>query len=161
MSEKEAREKLRLFSEQHLSDVVINIFVALLIWLFGVLVFLPAAIQILPQRIPLAISLIVLIGFTVFIVKAINNGLLRLLDLSSDVITYDYRNWKKTQITIEKLKPTIKSIIYIISLIILYLLYSPLLQTIHPALNGLILIPIILWIMWNTLKIINATLLEK
>jgi hypothetical protein len=161
MNEKESREKLLSSSKQHLPNVVTNLFVALLIWLFGILVFLPAANRILPQRIPLAASLIVLIGFTIFIVRAINNGLPLLLDLTSNILAYDYKNWRKTKIPIEKLKPTIKSIIYAITLLILYLLYSPMLLTIHPSLNGLVLLPIVLWIMWTILKIINMTLLEQ
>lgn len=161
MSETEAREKLQSVSKQHLPNVVKNLFVAFLIWLFGVLVFLPAANQILPQRIPLAVSLVILFGFSIFIVRAINNGLNLLLDSASDVIAYDYKKWRKTSISIEKLQLTIKSVIYAVSLLIVYLLYSPLLITIHPSLNGLVLIPIVLWILWTTLKIINMMLIEK
>jgi hypothetical protein len=161
MSEKEAREKLLSSSKQHLPDVVTNLFVSLLIWLFGVLVFLPAANQILPQRIPLAASLIILIGFTTFIVRAINNGLPLLLDSASEVVTYSINNRRKTQLSTGKLQPTIKSIIYAFFLLILYLLYSPLLITIHPSLNGLVLIPLVLWILWTTMKIINTILIEN
>jgi hypothetical protein len=161
MSEKEAKEKLLSVSRQHLPNVVINLFVALLIWLFGVLVFLPAANQILPQRIPLAASLIILIGFSIFIVRAINSGLKSLLDSSASVMAYDYRNWKKSKISIEKLQTTARHVIYITVTLIFYLLYSPLIITIHPALNGLVLIPIILWIMWTILKIINIVFLEN
>lgn len=161
MSEKEAKEKLLAISRQHLPNVATNLFVALLIWLFGVLVFIPAANQILPQRIPLAASLIVLIGFTIFIARAISKGLPSLLDSTSNVIAFDYKKWKKTQMHIEKLKRIMKAVIHSVSILILYLLYSPFLLTIHPSLNGLLLIPLILWIMWTALKIINTTLLEK
>jgi hypothetical protein len=161
MSEKEAREELQSVSKEHLPNVVTNLFVAFLIWLFGVLVFLPAANQILPQRIPLAVSLIILIGFTIFVVRTINEGLPKLMDSASNVMAYNYINWKKSQLSIEKLQPTIKSIFIAIALLTLYLSYSPLLITIHPSLNGLVLIPIVLWILWTTLKIINIILIEK
>jgi hypothetical protein len=161
MSEKEAREELQSVSKEYLPNVVTNLFVAFLIWLFGVLVFLPAANQILPQRIPLAVTLVILIGFTIFVARAINNGLSKLLDSASNVMAYDYINWRKTQFSIEKLRPTIKSIIITVTLLTFYLLYSPLLITIHPSLNGLVLIPIVLWILWTTLKIINMMLIEK
>jgi hypothetical protein len=161
MSEKEAREELQLVSKKYLPNVVTNLLVAFLIWLFGVLVFLPAANQILPQRIPLAVSLVILIGFTIFITRTINKGLPKLMDSASNVIAYDYINWRKTQLAIEKLQPTIKSIILAVASLTLYLLYSPLLITVHPSLNGLVLIPIVLWILWTTVKIINMILVEK
>jgi hypothetical protein len=161
MSEKEAREELQSVSKEHLPNVVTNLLVAFLIWLFGVLVFLPAANQILPQRIPLTVSLVILIGFTIFVVRTINNGLPTLIDSASNVMAYDYINWRKTQFSIEKIQPTIKSIFIAVALLTFYLSYSPLLITIHPSLNGLVLIPIVLWILWTTLKIINMILIEK
>lgn len=161
MSEKEAREELQSISKEYLPNVVTNLFVAFLIWLFGVLVFLPAANQILPQRIPLAVSLVILIGFTIFVIRTINNGLPKLMNSASNVMAYDYINWRKTQLSVEKLQPAIKSIFIAVALLTLYLLYSPLLITLHPSLNGLVLIPIVLWILWTTLKIINMILVEK
>jgi hypothetical protein len=161
MSEKEAREELQSVSKEYLPNVVTNLFVAFLIWLFGVLVFLPAANQILPQRIPLAVSLVILIGFTIFVIRTINKGLPKLINSASNVMAYDYINWRKTQFSIKKLQPTIKSIFAVVTLLTLYLLYSPLLITVHPSLNGLVLIPIVLWSLWTTLKIINMILVEK
>jgi hypothetical protein len=161
MSETEARQKLFSVAKEKLSDVAANLLVALLIWLFGTLVFIPAANEILPQRIPLAISLVILIGFTVFVVRAVNNGLNLVFDSAANVIAYDYKNWKKSKIPIENLKKTAKSLVYIIALITFYLLYSPFLLTIHPALNGLMLIPVILWTLWTIMNIINTTVLEK
>jgi hypothetical protein len=161
MSEIQAREKLKSVSEQHLPDILTNLSIAFVIWLFGVLVFLPAAYQILPQRIPLATSLIILIGFSIFIARAIDKGLPILLDSASKVLVYDYKKRRKSQLSNQKLQPIIKSIVSITSLIILYLLYSPLLYPIHPSLNGLVLIPIILWIMWSTIRIINTLLVAK
>jgi hypothetical protein len=161
MSEKEVKEEFQSVSNEHLPNVVTNLFVAFLIWLFGVLVFLPAANQIHPQRIPLAVSLVILIGFTIFVVRAINHGLPKLIDSASIVMTYDYKNWRKSQLSIEKLHPTIKSICIAIALLTLYLLYSPLLITIHPSLNGLVLIPIVLWILWTILKNIKSMSIDK
>jgi len=161
MSENEARENLISVSREHLPDVVINVFVALLIWLFGVLVFLPAAYQILPRGIPLASSIIILIGVSVFVVRAFNSGLTSLLDSTSNVLACDYKNWKKPKLSIEKLQTTVRNMVYVVAALILYLLYSPFLLTIHPSLNGLVLIPVILWIFWTILKTVNTILLDK
>jgi len=161
LSEKEAKENLNTKAKKHLSQVITNLFAALIIWLFGVLVFIPAAKQILPQRIPLATSLIILIAFTIFIIKTINSGLEPLLNSTSNVIAFKYKSWKKPKTPIKNLQSTIKHMLYISATLLIYLLYSPFLITINPALNGLVLIPIILWIMWTTLKIINTLTLEK
>jgi hypothetical protein len=161
MSEKEAREKLLSLSKKCLPEVLVYIFVAVLIWLFGTLVFLPAANQILPWRIPLATSLIILVAFTIFIVKAYNSGLVPLLESTSNVLAYEYKNWKKSKTSIDKLQPAVLNSLYVSTILAIYLLYSPLLTTIHPALNGLMFIPIILWIMWTIFKTLTNLLFEK
>ena len=161
MSEREAREKLISVSREHLPVTLMDIFIALLIWLFGVLVFLPAAYQITPRGVPLAISIIVLIGFSVFVIRAINSGLIVILDSTSNVLAYKYNRWKNPKLSIEKLKDTFKNVVYVVAALILYLLYSPFLLTIHPSLNGLVLITVILWIFWTTLKTVNTILLNQ
>lgn len=161
MNEREAREMLISVSREHLSVTLMDIFVALLIWLFGLLVFLPAAYQITPKGVPLAISIIVLIGFSVFVIRAINSGLIVLLDSTSNVLAYKYKSWKKPKISIEKLKDIFKNVVYVAVALILYLLYSPFLLTIHPSLNGLVLITVIIWIFWVTLKTVNIMLLNQ
>ena len=160
MSEMEAREKLISVSREHLPATLVNVFIALLIWLFGVLVFLPAAYQITPRGVPLAISIIVLIGFSVFVIRAVNSGLILLLDSTSNVLAYKYKRWKNPKLSIEKLKDTFKNVVYVVAALILYLLYSPFLLTMHPSLNGLVLITVILWIFWTTLKTVNTMLLN-
>ena len=161
MSEREAREMLISVSCEHLSVTLMDIFVALLIWLFGLLVFLPAAYQITPRGVPLAIGIIVLIGFSVFVIRAVNSGLILLLDSTSNVLAYKYKIWKNPKLSIEKLKDTFKNVVYVVAALILYLLYSPFLLTIHPALNGLVLITVILWIFWTALKTVNTMLLNQ
>ena len=161
MSEMEAREKLISVSREHLPATLMNIFIAMLIGLFSVLVFLPAAYQITPRGVPLAIGIIVLIGFSVFVIRAVNSGLILLLDSTSNVLAYKYKIWKNPKLSIEKLKDTFKNVVYVVAALILYLLYSPFLLTIHPSLNGLVLITVILWIFWTTLKTVNTMLLNQ
>ena len=160
MSENQARENLISVSKEHLPATLMNIFVALLIWLFGELVFLPAAYQISSRGTPLVVSMIILIGFTIFVIRAFNSGLLLLLDSLSNVLSYEYKNWRKSRLTIDKLQKVAKNSVYVIAVLTFYLLYSPFLVAIHPALNGLVLIPIILWIFWTLFKTVNVLLLD-
>jgi len=159
MSENEARENLISVSREHLPDTLINLFVALLIWLFGILVFLPAAYSISPRGLPLLCSLIILVGFSLFIFRSFD-GLQPLLNSTSDFLAYVYIRRRNAKVQVERLKTASRSISYVITALILYLLYSPFLVAIHPALNGLVLIPIILWIFWTLFKTVNVLLLD-
>jgi hypothetical protein len=159
MSEKETRNKLISTAREHLSNTLINLSTAVLIWLFGALVFLPAAYMIAPVGLPLACSLILLIGFSIFIFKAFG-GLRLLLEATSDVLAYEYMRRRKAKIPIEQLKTAVRCIIYVVVALILYALYSSFLVAIHPSLSGLVLITIILWIFWMLFKAVNAVLLD-
>ena len=159
MSENQARENLISVSKEHLPATLMNIFMALLIWLFGILVFLPAAYSIAPRGLPLLCSLIILVGFSLFVFRSFD-GLRPLLNSTSDFLAYVYIRRRNAKVQVERLKTASRPIIYVITALILYLLYSPFLVVIHPALNGLVLIPIILWIFWTLFKTVNVLLLD-
>jgi hypothetical protein len=159
MSEKETRDKLISTAREHLPSTLINFSTAVLIWLFGALVFLPAAYRISPVGLPLACSLILLIGFSIFVFKAFG-GFRLLLEATSDVLAYEYMRRRKTKIPIERLKTTVRCVIYVVVALILYALYSSFLAAIHPSLSGLVLITIVLWIFWMLFKAVNAVLLD-
>lgn len=160
MSEGEAREKLISIAREHLPSTLINLSTAALIWLFGALVFLPAAYRIEPRGVPLACSLILLIGFSIFVFKALG-GLRLLLESTSDVLAYEYMRRRKAKFPIEKLKTVIKCIIFAVAALILYALYSSFLAAIHPSLSGLVLILVVLWIFWMLFKTVNTVLLDR
>ncbi|MDH5770966.1 MAG: hypothetical protein OEZ25_06740 [Candidatus Bathyarchaeota archaeon] len=160
MSEREARDKLISIAREHLPSTLVKLFTAVLIWLFGALVFLPAAYRIVPVGLPLACGLILLIGFSIFVFKAFG-GLRLLLESTSDVLAYEYMRRRKVKIPIERLKTVVRCIIYVVAALILYALYSPFLAAIHPSLSGLVLVLIVLWIFWMLFKSVNAVLLVK
>jgi len=157
MSEREARDKLVSVAREHLPDTLINLFTAMLIWLFGALVFLPAAYRIAPGGLPLACGVILLVGFSIFIFKGFT-GLRPLLESASDVLAYEYTRWRKAKFPLQRLKTVVECLIYVVVALILYALYSPFLATIHPSLNGLVLITVILWICWMLFKTVNTVL---
>jgi len=158
MSEREARDKLISIAREHLPSTLINLSTAVLIWLFGVLVFLPAAYRIAPKGLPLACGLILLVGFSIFVFKAF--GELRLLlESTPDVLAYEYIRRRKAKIPVERLRTVVRCIIYVVVALILYALYSPFLAAIHPSLSGLVLVTIVLWIFWTLFKTVNVALL--
>ena len=158
MSEREARNKLISIAREHLPSTLINLSTAVLIWLFGVLVFLPAAYRIAPRELPLACGLILLVGFSIFVFKAFG-GLRLLLESTPDVLAYEYIRRRKAKIPVERLTTVVRCIIYVVAALILYALYSPFLVAIHPSLSGLVLVTIVLWIFWTLFKTVNVALL--
>ena len=157
MSEREARDKLISIAREHLPSTVINLSTAVLIWLFGVLVFLPAAYMITPRELPIACGVILLVGLSIFVFKAFG-GLRLLLESTPDVLAYEYIRRRKAKIAVERLGTVVRCIIYVVAALILYALYSPFLAAIHPPLSGLALVTIVLWIFWMSFKTINAAL---
>jgi len=158
MSGREARDKLISIAREHLPSTVINLSTAVLIWLFGVLVFLPAAYRIAPRELSLACGLILLVGFSIFVFKALG-GLRLLLESTPDVLAYEYIRRRKAKIPVERLRTVVRCIIYVVVALILYALYSPFLAAIHPSLSGLVLVTIVLWIFWTLFKTVNVALL--
>lgn len=155
MSEREeARVRAELASalKRLLPDTLTNLLTAALIWLFGVLVYLPAAGRITPVGLPLACALILLAAFSVFIFKAFG-GLRLLLEAASDILARRYMKWRKeTEMPMERLRAMARCAVFIATALILYALYSPFLSAIHPSLAGLVLIPIVLWILLMLLR---------
>jgi hypothetical protein len=151
MNGKEARVELISTAREHLPNTLINLSTAVLIWLFGALVFLPAAYRVERTALPLLCSLILLIGFSIFVFKA-SSGLRRLLETTSNVLAYEYTRRKEAKIPMERLQTLVKCIIYVVAILIICALYSPLLAAIHPSLTGLILIPVLIWIFWMSFR---------
>lgn len=153
-----ARTKEAATSKEHIPEMAVNLSVAGLIWLFGVLVFLPMAVRIDPAGLPVLISLIILSFFSFFLIKGLQ-GLGKVLDMASGVLAYEWtrrRKGKKEKNLKERTERRIKVALQVATIVIVYLLYSPLLATIHPSINGIAIILSILGILG-----IIFTLLEK
>ncbi len=131
---------------------------ALILWLFGVLVFIPMA-NAIDKKVGLLCSLIIFIVFTVQIIKsfipytkvvnAFSFLLMRKFAGESKVKLDDYNFYR--------------NLFHIVYLIILYCMYFPLLINLHPGLSGLALIIVIAWItilLVNSSKVIGRKILD-
>lgn len=126
--------------------------VALLIWLFGVLVFIPMANSI--NRITgFFCSLVIFVAFSILIYKSIS-GFQKTIDAFSALLAKKYV--KRLKIKIEESMTLFKNAASVIFTLILYLLYLPLLINLHPAISGIVLILILLWILFLVLKILST-----
>jgi len=151
---------LRFIVENYLPDMLINLSTAILIWLFGVLFFIPTALSVEPSNLPILVGLIVLASFTFFLSKSVK-GLLTLIpplvDRLAKKIAQKDRNGRSIKFISWRTEKIIRAFVYSALIVAFYLLYMPLLNLISVQINGLILIIVILWVLWILLKEIILT----
>lgn len=141
---------LKDYIKTHGGSIVHLLLSAFLMWLFGNLVFIPIAVS-LSWQAEIFCSLIFFIVFTVLIVRALPS-LKKLIDTFSVFPARKYI--LKRGLSYEESVVVSKQVLYMISLVILYLLYLPFLSNFHPAVNGIALILVLIWIFFSTLRIL-------
>lgn len=135
---------------------IVNLTIAALIWLFGVLVFLPLAKDINPKNLPILITLTVFLAFSIFLIRGLK-GLSSILDVASKSIASELN--KKGKLADIK-EERIRMILETASLVLIYMLYSPLLSSIHPSINGIAIILTLLAVLWTVIKKRDTTTLQ-
>lgn len=144
-TEGKANLKRDLVVSKILPEIAVNLSAALLIWLFGVLVFIPIALGIDPARLLLPCSLIILLGFSFFLFRGLR-GLRDVLDAASEVLAYKWAR-RRRRSRLEEVERKVRAALYSATILIFYLLYSPLLAGIHPSINGVAVILVILGVL--------------
>lgn len=148
------REDIENFQEclkTYGAETVQNLLAAFLIWLFGNLVFVPLA-NTLNWQTKAFCSLTFFIAFTLLVTRALPN-LKKLIDTFSIFPARKYSTRKK--LSYENSLILFRHILYIISIIIIYLLYFPFLTNFHPSISGIVLILMLIWIFFLTLRILT------
>lgn len=128
-----------------LHSTFVDLCIALLIWLFGVLVFLPLADEIDPRGLSILVSLIVFSAFTLFLARSLN-GLRTVLDAAST------RLWDRLEKKRRMNQKNIRNLLKATAIVAIYLLYSPLLTTFHSSINGIVIIITLLAVLWTILR---------
>jgi len=126
---------------------------AMLIWLFGVLVFIPMASSI-GWNAELVCTLIVLVAFTILVSGAIS-GFKILIDAFSVFPARKYLI--KRGLAKENAIVVSKQILYMFSIVVLYLLYFPFLVRLHPAFSGIVLVLVVIFVFLLALKTLHAS----
>ena len=113
----------------------------MLIWLFGVLVFIPLAISI-GQQTTVLVTIAFFAAFTILIARALP-GLKDLIDSFCALPARKYS--RKLDLDFEKSLLLFRQLSYIVGSLVLYLLYYPFLSAFHPAISGLVLVLVLIW----------------
>ena len=117
----------------------------LLIWIFGVAVFLPMASIYVPDWGSL-IATVFIIVLTYFLFSAVKNSE-PIFEYVSERLTNYYLNWRKIDSTNQGYaRKIVKKTLKISLIILIYFIYRPLIWVANPVLAGLALIIIILLI---------------
>ena len=132
------RRSLELYGEK----TFYNLSSAFLIWLFGVLVFIPLAGSI-NRETEILCNLIFLVAFTLLTVWSLP-GLKKIVDSFSTLIAKKYG--LKGGLNFESLTAIFRRVSYIILIVVFYLLYSPFLMKFHSSINGIALILVLIWV---------------
>jgi len=135
----------------NLPEAMINLCAAVLIWLFGVLVFLPLADGIDPTRLSVLVSLIIFSALSLFLIKGLGE-LTNALGPVSEVLAEEWIHRRKARKGREGIRTRTRVVLEAAIIIAVYLLYSPLLARIHPSVNGIAAIIALLGILFVLLK---------
>ena len=143
------KQALRLYGAKTLQLLLS----AMLIWLFGVLVFMPMASSI-GWNAELICTLIVLVAFTILVSRAIP-GFKNLVDAFSVFPARKYLI--KRGLAKENAIVVSNHSLYMLSIVVLYLLYFPFFARLHPAFNGIVFILVVLFVFFLALKTLRVS----
>lgn len=136
--------------DEDLPQTVVYLSTSALVWLFGVLVFLPLAEEIGEGGLSLLVALFIFAACSIFLIKGAR-GLGQALNIATRIATEKYTQARVVK-SPKNTRKRIKIALEIGTVVIIYLIYSPLLSRFHPAINGVALIITALGVLWMLLK---------
>jgi MFS family permease len=151
------RADLKKFQEQlrsHGPKTFQNLLSAVLMWLFGNLVFIPLA-DTLGWQTRILCTLLFFVTFTILILAALPD-LRKLIDSFS--VLPAKKVSRKSGLDYKSSTILSRNILQILLALIFYLLYSPFLASFHPSINGIALILVLVWIFFLASSILHVSL---
>ncbi len=139
-----------MVDDEDLPQTVVYLSTSALIWLFGVLVFLPLAEEISQGELSLLIALFIFTACSIFLIKGAR-GLGQALNIATRVITEKYKQARGVK-SPKNTRKRMKTALEVGTIAIVYLIYSPLLSRFHPAISGVGLIIAALGVLWTLLR---------
>ena len=163
-SSKTYREKVSKESKESLMSalpsITVGVVAAILLWLFGNLVFMPIAEGIvwLGYPLPQILTVIILAALVMFVLKILVDVRQAVDALAGLAAVEIGATTDVTTTEVEHYKTAMRGIFYIVIVSLAFLLFSDYISRIHPALSGVALIAIVVWAIyeiWRALKAIS------
>lgn len=138
--------------------VVLNIGVAVLIWLFGNMIFIPISkgIFIREYAVTQVISLITLVSLAGLMVAVVYE-LRRMADAAAGILAYQIG--KRGEVSADEVshyRTALTGLLYVAIVSIAFLFFSTNLSVIHPALTGIALIAVVIWAFFTLWRVGRA-----
>jgi hypothetical protein len=144
-----------------LPSITVGVIAAILLWLFGNLIFIPIAqgIEWFGYPLPQILTFVILIALAVFVLKILVD-VRKAVDALAGIAAVEIGTPTDVSETeIEHYTTAMRGIFYIIIVSLAFLLFSSYLAMIHPALSGVVLLAIVVWAIlqiWRSVKAISA-----
>jgi len=139
-------------------SMTVGVVAAILLWLFGNLIFIPISEGIEWYGYPLTqiLTFIILVGLAIFVLRIlvdVRRAVDALAGLAACEIGAPY---DVTPAEVDHYKTALRGILYVIIVSLAFLLFSDYLARIHPALSGVVLIAIVAWGIFEIWRAVKA-----
>ena len=142
-------------------SIALGVIAAMLLWLFGQLVFIPIShgIEWLGYPLPQILTFMILAGLMIFVFKIlvdVRRAVDALAGLAACEIGAPY---DVTAAEVGHYRTALRGILYVVVVYLAFMLLSDYLTLIHPALSGVVLIAIVAWAIleiWRAVKAVSA-----
>ena len=155
-------EKVRRESRETIAGalptIILDVSAAILIWLFGKLVFVPIAegIYFFGYPLPQILNFIIIVALAVIVLRILID-VRRLIDgLSGYAACEIGAPYEVTPEEVEHYRTALRGIFNIIVVSLVYLLFVEFLSRIHPGLAGVLLLAIVIWAIYQIWRVVQA-----
>jgi len=128
--------------------IVLSVGVAILIWLFGQLLFIPVSQGLFVAEYPVTqIVTFIILAAMAFLILSAFYQVHALTDGAAGVLAYEFGK-ARGEVSMESYQHyriALRGIIYVVTVTLAYLLFSNYLALIHPGLAAIVLIVIVIW----------------
>jgi sterol desaturase/sphingolipid hydroxylase (fatty acid hydroxylase superfamily) len=141
-----------------LPSITVGVIAAILLWLFGNLIFIPIAegIEWFGYPLPQILTFIILVGLAVFVLRILVD-VRRAVDALAGLAACEIGAPSDvTPTEVDHYKTAMRGILYVIIISLAFLLFSDYLARIHPALSGVALIAIVVWGIFEIWRAVKA-----
>ena len=146
---------------QSLPTIILDVAAAVLIWLFGRLVFLPIAegIDVFGYPLPEIMNLIILVALIMIVLKILLDVRIFITGLTGWMAEKIGASYQVTDDELNNMKKALVGLIEVVAMAFAYMLLSDYMAGIHPALSGVVLISFVVWAifkLWGAVQAISG-----
>lgn len=146
---------------ESLPTIILDVAAAVLIWLFGRLVFLPIAegVDVFGYPLPEILNLIILIALMMIVLKILVDVRTFITGLTGWIAEKIGTSYEVTDNELNNIKKALVGLIEVVAMAFAYMLLTDYMAGIHPALSGVVLISFVVWAifkLWGAVQAISA-----